>query len=62
MAEHRDHVMDELRRIRNRLSRRLYAAYKRGRLHEDVVALDAEGMRAYREAIKGLSAGRRKRK
>jgi hypothetical protein len=62
MAQHKDLVVAEVRRIRDRVSRRLLAARRQGRLHEELVAIEAEGMRAYREALNGSSNGHRKGK
>jgi hypothetical protein len=57
MAGHKDPVVAEVKKIRRELSRRLMAAHRKGRLHEELLALEREGMRAYREAANGARNG-----
>jgi hypothetical protein len=58
MARHHDAVVAEVKKVRRQLSRRLMEARRRGRLHEELLAQGREGLRAYREATKGLRNGR----
>lgn len=58
MARYRDPVVAEVKRIRRKLSRRLMQAHRRGKLHEELKALEREGQRAYREAVTGSKNGK----
>ena len=62
MARRRDTVMEELRQIRRRLSRRLYLAYKEGRLEDEVARLEREGRKTRKEVVDGSRNGRSKPK
>jgi hypothetical protein len=52
MADTRDKVVDEIRRIRRRISERLLKARKEGREFEELGKIEREGMRWYRSETK----------
>ena len=53
MARTRDPVLTELKKIRRKLSKRLMQAHRKGRLHEELLAVEKEGQKAWKEAING---------
>lgn len=57
MARHKDPVVAEVKKVRRELSRRLMAAHRKGRLHEELLTLEREGERAYRDATNGTRNG-----
>jgi len=61
MARYKDPVVAQVKRIRRDLSRRLMAAHRKGRLHEELLSMGREGEHAYREALNGSRNGGRKR-
>lgn len=58
MARHKDPVVAEIKRIRRKLSKRYAAAYKKGRLYQELLKMEREadailrngGRRARRKA------------
>jgi len=57
MARAKDPLIADVKRIRRKISRRLMDAHHRGRLHEELLAMERQGERAYREAVNGSKAG-----
>lgn len=57
MARPKDLIVAEVKRIRRQISKRLMEAHRKGRLHEELVSLEREGERAFREANNGSSNG-----
>lgn len=57
MAEHRDPVVAKVKRVRRKISHRLWKAREEGRLHDELLAMGREARRAYREAVNGTSNG-----
>jgi len=53
--------MEELKTIRRNLSDRLYKAYQRDSLAEEVARLDREGMQAFRASANGSRNGHSKK-
>lgn len=62
MARYRDPVVAEVKKVRRELSRRLMKAHRHGRLHEELMAMDREGAKAYREVMNGSANGHGSRK
>jgi hypothetical protein len=52
MIRAKDRMVADVKRVRREISRRLLAARRRGRLHEELTALEREGERACRDASK----------
>jgi hypothetical protein len=52
MARAKDLIVADVKRVRREISRRLLAARRGGRLHEELTALEREGERACRDASK----------
>jgi len=50
-------IVADVKRIRRKISRRLMDAHRRGRLHEELKAMERQGERAYREATTGPKNG-----
>ena len=59
MARHKDPVVEEVRRVRREISRRLMKAHRAGCLHEEILAVEREGQKASR-AMKNGSTRERK--
>lgn len=62
MARHRDRVVAEVKRIRRKISRRLMAAHRKGRLHEAVRELERKGDQLLREAVGSAAVERAKKR
>ncbi len=57
MARPKDPLIADVKRIRRKISKRLMAAHREGRLHEELVARERLGARAYRAAVNGSKSG-----
>ena len=57
MARPKDSTVADVKRIRRKISKRLMAAHRQGRLHEELVAMGRKGESAYREAVNGSKNG-----
>ena len=62
MARYKDPVVAQVKKVRRELSRQLMAAHRKGKLHEEIKAMEREGERAYREALNGKSNGKKRSK
>ncbi len=62
MARTKDRVVEEVKSVRRRLSARLWKAHQEGRLYEEMQAVEREGDRAYRDALKSPTPRRKRRK
>lgn len=53
MAGHRAPVVDDVKRVRRQISRRLWKAQSEGRLHEELLTMGRAARRAFRDAVNG---------
>ena len=53
MARTKDLIVADVKRVRRKISKRLMDAQRRGKLHDEIAALERKGERACREANKG---------
>lgn len=57
MARNKDPMMEDVRRIKRRLSQRLLKALRQGRLSEERIAIEREAEQVYRESTNGSRNG-----
>jgi len=60
LAGSKDPVVAQVKRIRRKLSRKLMAAHRKGKLHEAMRALEREGIEALKEAGKRSKPARKR--
>jgi hypothetical protein len=57
MARRQDVLMEDVRRIRRQISKRLEKAMKEGKLREEREQIEREGEAVYRQALNGSTNG-----
>lgn len=61
MARRKDQSLAEIKRIRRQLSARLMEAKRKGRLHQEMLALHAEAEKFLRQSVRGTRPSRRRK-